>query len=59
MVCSTWYIDIRILQTMVSGIPILLGLGTKKRDPYVDVVRWAPFCGCMYAGMYICPVTQQ
>ena len=29
MVYSTWYINIRILPTMVSGIPLMLVLGTR------------------------------
>ena len=36
------YINIRILQTMISGIPLILGLGTRMSDPYVYVVLWAP-----------------
>ena len=42
MVDSTWYVNIRILQSMVSGIPLILGLGTRMSDPYVYVVFWAP-----------------
>ena len=34
----TDHINTRILQTMVSGIPLLLGLGTRISDPYVYVV---------------------
>ena len=36
--------NIRILQTVISGIPLILGLGTKMSDPYVYVVFWAPSC---------------
>ena len=35
MVCSTWYT--RILQTMVSRILLVLGLGTRMKDPSVYV----------------------
>ena len=44
----TWYLNIRILQTMVSGIPFVVGLGTKMEDPYVSVVFGAPSMG-LYA----------
>ena len=30
-----WYINIRILQIMVSGIPLLRGLGARMSNPYV------------------------
>ena len=30
-------INIRILQIMISSIPLVLGLGTKMSDPYVYV----------------------
>ena len=33
---------IRFLQTMISGIPVMLGLGTGMSDPYVYVVYRAP-----------------
>ena len=35
MVYSTWYMKIRILQTVVSGIPFVLdpNSGTDERDP--------------------------
>ena len=36
------HINIRILPTMVSGIPLVLGLGTRMSDPYVYVAFWAP-----------------
>ena len=36
------HINIRILQTMVSGFPLLWGLGTRMSDPCVYVVFWAP-----------------
>ena len=36
------HINTRILNTMISGILFILGLGTKTTDPYVDVVVWAP-----------------
>ena len=40
---SIWYmVDIRILHTMLSGIPLILGLGTRMSDPYVYVVFWPP-----------------
>ena len=32
------YTNIRIIQTMISCIPLTLGLGTRMSDPYVDVV---------------------
>ena len=35
-------INIRILQTMVSGIPLTLGLRTRLYDPDVNVVLGAP-----------------
>ena len=35
-------VNVRILQTMISGIPIILGLGTITSDPHVDVVFWVP-----------------
>ena len=44
-VCSSApqdHINIRILQTMISAIPLILGLETKMSDPYVYVVFWAP-----------------
>ena len=31
-----------ILQTMIFGIPLILGLGTRMSDPSVYVVFWAP-----------------
>ena len=36
------HINIRILQTMISGIPLVLGLGTRMSDPYVYLVLWGP-----------------
>ena len=42
LVYSTWYIDIRILQSMISGISLILCLGTRMADPYVAVVFWVP-----------------
>ena len=36
--------NIRILQTMISGIHLLVGLGTMMSDPYVYVV----FLGSMF-----------
>ena len=39
------YINIRILRTMVSGIPLILGLGTRMSDPCVYVVFWALMMG--------------
>ena len=36
------HISIRILQKMVSGMPLMLGLGARMSDPYVYVVFWAP-----------------
>ena len=35
-------INIRILQTMISGIPLTLGLGTRMSAPSVYVVSWGP-----------------
>ena len=37
---SIWYINIRILQTMVSRSPLRMALGTRMRNPYVYVVFW-------------------
>ena len=37
------YKIIRILHAMVSGIPVMLGLGTRMSDPYV-VVAWPLNC---------------
>ena len=34
------HISIRMLQIMVSGILLVLGLGTRMSDPYVYVVFW-------------------
>ena len=34
------HINIRIPKTMVSGIILVLGLGTRMSDPYVYVVFW-------------------
>ena len=31
----------RILQTMISGISLILGLGIRMSDPYVCVLSWA------------------
>ena len=36
------HINIRILQTIVSGIPLVLGLRTRMSDPCVYVACWAP-----------------
>ena len=36
------HINIRILHAMISGIPLVLGLGTRLSDPFVYVVVWAP-----------------
>ena len=35
-------INIRIPQTMISGIPLIVVLGTRMSDPYVYVGFWAP-----------------
>ena len=35
-------INIKILQTMVSGIPLALGLRTRMQDPSVSVVFGVP-----------------
>ena len=35
------HINMRIIQNMISGIPLILGLGIRKSYPYVDVVVWA------------------
>ena len=34
------HINIRILQTMISGIPLILGLGSRVSDPYVYIVLY-------------------
>ena len=36
------HINTRILETMVSGIPLILGLGTRMPDPDVSVVLLGP-----------------
>ena len=36
----------RILRTMISGIPLISGLGTRMSDPCVYVVFWAPVLVC-------------
>ena len=36
------HINMRVLQTMISGIFFILGLRTRMSDPYVYVVFWAP-----------------
>ena len=33
--------NIRILEAMISGIPLMLGLRTRMPDPSVDVGFWA------------------
>ena len=38
----TDHINLGILQTMSSGIPLMFGLGTRMSDPHVYVVFWAP-----------------
>ena len=43
MVDSSWHVNISILQTMVSGIPLVLGVSTRMQDPYVPVVCLGPF----------------
>ena len=35
-------IDTSILQIVTSGIPLILGLGTRMYDPYIYVVFGAP-----------------
>ena len=35
-------ISIRIVENMNSGIPLILGPGTRMSDPYVYVVFWPP-----------------
>ena len=42
MVDSTWYIHLRILHSMIAGIPLLIGLRTRAQDPCASVVAWAP-----------------
>ena len=37
------HINIRILETMIFGIPHSLGLGPRMSDPDVYVIFWAPF----------------
>ena len=41
MVYGTWYTNIRLPQTMVSGISLFLGLRNRNLDPYVCVC-WVP-----------------
>ena len=38
MLYGIWLIDVRILRSMVCGIPLVLDLGTRISDPYVYVV---------------------
>ena len=40
---------------MISGIPLVSGLGTRMSEPYVSVVCWAPILcrgldSCQYGG---------
>ena len=42
---NAWYINMSILPTMISRIPPILGLGTRKSDPDVYVVIRAPSIG--------------
>ena len=53
MVYSKGYISTRILQTMISGIPIVLGPGTRISDLSVYVVFWGPTDSCSRAPL--CP----
>ena len=46
-----WYIKIGILQTMISGIPLTLGLGTKMSDLFVYVAFWAPRVSGSYVSL--------
>ena len=41
MVYDVWHVDIGILQARVSGIPLILGPGTRLCDPHVCVTFWA------------------
>ena len=40
------HINKRILQIMVSGIPLILGLRARMEAPYVYVGFWAPSSPC-------------
>ena len=43
-------INIRILQAMIFGIPLVLGLRTRMRDPFVYVLKIrAPLLGGSWA----------
>ena len=46
------HINIRILQTMISGFPLKLGLGTRMSDPCVYVVFWAPKVSALQAAVF-------
>ena len=35
------HINRRILQNMISGMPLIFGLGTSMSDPYVYVTSWS------------------
>ena len=37
---SKGHINIRILPTMISGTPLILGLGTRMRDPYSYIIPY-------------------
>ena len=39
------HINIRILQTIISGILLILGVATRMSDPCVYVVFWDPSFG--------------
>ena len=42
MVNSIWYINVRMLQNIISGIPLIVGFRIRIQDPGLDVVFWAP-----------------
>ena len=48
------HIKIRILPTMISSIPTMLGPGTRMSDPYVYVVFWAPNKGPRATNLLAC-----
>ena len=42
MVYTVWYVKMGILRTMVSGIPLVSGLGTRIQDPCVFLYYTSP-----------------
>ena len=40
--CPKDHINARILQTMISGVPLISGLGAGMSEPYIHMAFWAP-----------------